>query len=178
MKEKIRKEEAIKVFSSSKKTEKLLDKTLSKTGYEYLIKAEEKGLYSIFSGKGEYEICKSDDVLKCFMGVLYFEFGIGKDNMPVWAMHSGFANDGWESISSQVQPTDKYQNLNTALDNGASLYCTNLIQSGENNFVLTNSFNENYADKILVKDTSFSDGLNQVESVAQLVVTNMPSQEQ
>ena len=178
MKERITKEEAIKIFSSPKKTEKLLDKTLSKSSYEYLIKAEEKGIYSIYNGNGEQKICQADDSLKCFMGILYFEFGIGKDNMPVWAMHSGFANDGWESISSQVQPTNKYQNLNTALDNGASLYCTNLIQSGENNFVLTNSFNENYANKILVKDTSFSDGLNQVESVAQLVVSNMPLQEQ
>lgn len=172
MKDKISKEEAIKIFSSPKKTQKLLDKTLSKENFEYLLKAEEKGVYSLYTGKGEYEICKSDDSLKCFMGLLYFEFGVGKDSMPSWAMHSGFAKDGWDSISSQISPSTDFKNLNTALDNGSSLYCTNMERVGENNFILTNPFNENYADKVLVRENSFSDGLIQVDSVANLIVSS------
>ena len=172
MKDKISKDEALKIFSSPKKTQKLLDKTLSKEVFEYLIKAEEKGVYYLYTGKGEYEICKSDDCLKCFMGLLYFEFGVGKDSMPSWAMHSGFAKDGWESISNQISPTNELKNLNTALDNGSSLYCTNLEGSGANTFVLTNPFNENYADKVLVRENSFSDGLAQVDSVANLIISS------
>lgn len=173
MKERISKEEAIKIFSSPKKTEKLLDKTLSKVDYEYLLKAEEKGLYSISNVKDDNEICKSDDALKCFMGLLYFEFGVGKDNLPSWAIHSNFNTENWESISNQIPSTCDFTSLNTALDKGATLHCTNSTHNNSNNFTLTNPFNENYANEILVNEYSFSNALTQVNSLSNLILNSL-----
>ena len=87
MKNKTNTSETVELFSSPKKVFKTLDKTLAKQGYEFLIKAEEEGKYGIFTPDSSRSIATEDDVFKTCMGLLYFEYGVGKPNdVPSWLM--------------------------------------------------------------------------------------------
>lgn len=166
--------EAVTIFSSPKKALKYLDKVLSNERYEYILKANNKDSFAVYSSESNNPICVANDVLKVLEGVLFFEFGVGKqDLLPSWAMPSGFIEEKWQQLCKDVE-TDSasiFSSLNTALNIGSTLYCSNL-QNSKPSFVLTNPFNENYADKIVINSSSFSDGLVQCESMANFCLTH------
>ncbi len=161
--------QATQLFANPKKALKTLDKALDKQSYEYLVKAEDKGSYGVYSGDSDKPLCVCDDVFKAFMGVLHFEYKVGrKDELPGWTLPDGYLQHNWEVIVRNTQFPEQplYPSINKALDNGSTLYCTNTAQEGYNSVVLTNPFNENYADKILFKTDSFSAGLQEADSMA------------
>ena len=181
MKEKINSQQAVQLFSSPKKVFKTLDKALSKQNYEFLIKAEEKGMYGIYTPDSQSPIVLQDDVLKTCMGLLYFEYGIGKqDTMPSWLMPQGYAEDKWNEIISQVEspPTSPLQSLNNFLDTGSSVYLTSSMQDKNTTVVLTNNFNENFAKNISFKTPSFSDGLMEANAMANQCLVSVSTLEE
>lgn len=167
--------DAVELFSSPKKTLKALDKTFSKESYEFILKAQDKNSFAVYSSGEKEPICVVDDTLKAFMGVLYFEFGVGKqDLLPSWAMPEGAVEDNWNKINSEleVNTTDMFSNLNAALNNGSTLYCSNLSNDKNHSFLLTNPFNENFADRIVINSKNFSDGLIESNSIAGLCLSS------
>ena len=54
MKESLKKKEAVELFSSTKKTLKTLDKTFAKSATEFIVKSEEKGMYSLYTSDNYY----------------------------------------------------------------------------------------------------------------------------
>ena len=164
-------EQAAELFSSNKKTLKLLDKTFSKEQYEYILKLEDNGLYGIYTNNDIIPICVDSDVLKAFMGVLYFDFGVGKQgSLPYWAQSRSYFEEKWAELSSRVDEEHKcaFPNINSALNHGSILYSSNTSDNTCNNFLLTNPFNANFTDKIIVRSDSFSDGISQVDSIAEV----------
>ena len=176
MSDKLNTKQTVELFSSPKKVFKTLDKTLSKQSYEFLIKAQDKGMYGIYTPDSQFPIVVQDDILKTCMGLLYFEYGIGKqDNMPSWLMPQGYTEDKWNEIVSQVETPliSPLQSLNSFLDTGSSVYLTSSAQDKNTTVVLTNNFNDNFAQHISFKTSSFSDGLMEANAMANQCITNM-----
>ena len=93
--EKITEKMAIEIFSSSKKTLKLLDKTLKKDNCEFFIASREKGSYTVYGGDKQ-EICSTGSVYNSLVGLLYFNYGVGKPSSPSWAMFQGEQESNFE----------------------------------------------------------------------------------
>ena len=181
MNNKLNGNQATQLFSSAKKVFKSLDKELSKQSYEYLIKAEESGGYSIYSKDQSAPIVVQDDVLKTCMGLLYFEFGVGRQDVgPSWSMPSGYIEDKWQQIISQVEmpQISPLQSLNKFLDRGSSVYLANDGQTNNTTVVLTNNYSEDCAKHISIKASSFSNGLQQANDMANYCLNNFESTQQ
>lgn len=175
MKESLTKKEAVELFSSTKKTLKTLDKTFAKSATEFIVKSEEKGMYSLYTSDNYYTpVCTSDDVYKTFCGLLYFEYGVGKkDVMPAWASYGQVVEDSWQGIEKDIEVSvSPFKSVNKALDNGATLYYQKESDSEQNTFAITNPYNENFANKSVVRASTFSRGLNEVESIASLCLSS------
>lgn len=181
MKGKKNSNQAVEMFSNPKKVFKTLDRFLTKQDYEFLIKAETKGFYSIYSKEQSAPIVMANDVLKTCMGLLYFEYGVGKtQNVPNWSMPQGYIEDGWNKIISQIETpkTSPLQDLNKFLDTGSTVYLTGNGQTDDVTVVLTNNYSEDCAKHISVKADSFSDGLKQANAMANYCLNRFESNQQ
>ena len=175
MKDNLTKKEAIELFSSTKKTLKTLDKTFDKNATEFIVKSERQGLYSLYTSDNyDIPVCTCNDVYKTFCGLLYFEYGVGKkDVMPAWASYGQVVEDSWQGIEKDIEiPTSPFKSVNKALDKGATLYYQTENDANSGVFAITNPYNENFADKSFVKAQTFSRGISEIDSIAELCLNS------
>ena len=175
MKDNLTKKEAVELFSSTKKTLKTLDKTFDKNTTEFIVKSEEHGLYSLYTSDNYNKpVCTCDDVYKTFCGLLYFEYGVGKkDVMPSWASYGQVVEDSWQGIEKDIDvAVSPFKSVNKALDNGATLYYQSEVTNNQSTFAITNPYNENFAEKSIVRTQTFTRGINEIESIASLCLSS------
>lgn len=159
--ETITQKEAINIFSSPKKTIKLLEKTLKSEDVEFYIASKQKGIYSIFD-KGELEICSQNSVYNCLVGLLYFRYGVGKVNIPTWAMSNYERQYDFEKILSKVDSSNNmFSSLQKNIDEGGVFYYSS--SKNVSSFKMPENFN--FRNGLVINCASFSDGITEIDSM-------------
>ena len=157
--ERIKEKLAIEIFNSPKRTLKLLDKTLKKDETEIFITSQEQGSYSIFD-KDNLEVCMTNSVYNSLIGLLYFNYGVGKSDLPTWAMPQGENN--FENLLDKVETqTDKFLNLEKAIDAGGTFYYNSSKDIAS--FKLPEEIN--FEQNIAFRCACFSEGIEQMNSL-------------
>ena len=158
--DKINQKDAIEIFSSPKKTMKLLDKYLKKDEAEIFITSQQQGFYSLFD-KDKFEVCTSSSVYNSLIGLLYYAYGVGKSDNPLWAMFEGENENNFENMLENVEsPNNMFSTLERAIDSGGTFY----YNSSKNlaSFKLPEELNFN--QDIVIKSSTFSDCIHQMDS--------------
>ena len=158
--EKISKEDSIKIFNKPKRTLEKLDSKFKKDKTEMFIRSLDEGeTFSVFDEDGR-EVCATNSVYNSLVGLLFFNYGVGKDPSPAWLIPQSKHEDDFEDILSKLDDHNPFPNLERVLGEGGIVY----FNSNKNDMVCSLPPGYSFSQGIQLRHAkSFSEGLTQVE---------------
>lgn len=155
--------DAIEFFNTPKKVYKALGKIFSDEEVGFFIGKSKEG-YVLFDDCLKAQLV-APSVYKCFVGILYDNYGIGKQNsLPAWMLTEEQKEYEREGIMDNVDNTiGNTSSIGKILDQGGLLHFDST--NGSSNFAVNMPKPYGFIDNLVVRDSNFSDGVNQLNSV-------------